>query len=998
MSIEVNTKKLDLRKGIHGNYIKVILSWLILAAIFCPPFLRGLFFDSDLFVMETAVCIIYVVFWVYKILTNNKRFLETPVDYALFLLLLAYTVSMFFSINFRISLTEWMKYFMYFAVFHMLSELACTGRMKNYIGYVILISASFICILGFDGATGENISRMFNELFNITSIRVRFFDLFKWNRINSTFQYPNALAGYLIGCFYLCMGYLISSRKSFNKYILSSISYLILSTFIFTLSRGGYLVFVLSLLMLPVFLPKGSRMKSFTYILIPFIPNIITAFKLSYYLNHTQGNEVKIWITLAAGIALTLILTAAVNSISLLLQKINPRLFIIGSLVLIALLASAGIVIYNSNTSLVMDRTNEHEGGAKSVSRSMALAPGKEYKLVVEVESGSIDNGSNTYQIDILSKSQRDILAGNTQESMASYAGSATQGIEKKEIYFKVPENSMVVTVNFVSSQPGTRVVFARAYIINAWTEKVVKEIKLKNKYLPDEIESRLDNFAANRDVLQRIIYYKDALKILKDYWLLGAGGGAWQYLYFSYQSFFYLSRFTHNYLLQLGIETGIIGYIAFFILLYSVFATQLRYSRKNRNTTDSNNIFYTFILIAILGMILHSFIDFDFSLSSVYLLVWELLALYNSRMKLAYVRDKKEDSLKFASIKKVNIHPVAGIVIAGIIALIPLSFQIGQYQAKAASKVYNDYPDKAIKHLELAKKIDFSNPMYSVDYVNLLLKKDGFDQKDYNNALREVNYLYKKEKNNPYLLPIIGLYYVKLGDIQQALDVADLCVLKQRFADSQWESKVNIYYQAALSSFSSGKTDEGIGYLDKILLQINMAENVNKYNIKPFIFTPGTLEILETAKYIMDNKQRNITIDPSKIVFYLIPNIDINGDNLPDQWIKPENNQVTISIKDNNILTVNNKNKDQTYFIQSRNLNLQPGKIYSIELEGSTSNSSESIKYSVTGVGDGYLVFKDGIYEATFATPQEFNKGGNALKLGVDEKLDINKLLIIEK
>ena len=57
---------------------------------------------------------------------------------------------------------------------------------------------------------------------------------------------------------------------------------------------------------------------------------------------------------------------------------------------------------------------------------------------------------------------------------------------------------------------------------------------------------------------------------------VLGAGGGAWNYLYRQYQSYNYSSSQAHNYPLQLGIETGAIGIITLICLVVALVITYL--------------------------------------------------------------------------------------------------------------------------------------------------------------------------------------------------------------------------------------------------------------------------------------------------------------------------------------------------------------------------------------------------------------------------------------
>jgi O-antigen ligase len=136
------------------------------------------------------------------------------------------------------------------------------------------------------------------------------------------------------------------------------------------------------------------------------------------------------------------------------------------------------------------------------------------------------------------------------------------------------------------------------------------------SKLLPENVRTRLANINfAQHSVLERGTFYKDAIKVFKDYPLLGAGGGAWSALYEKYQSNPYISRQAHNFFLQYLVEVGIIGLLIFLLFLGAVFYLFIRkYINNQSETKDSHFLFF---IIAV-SLLIHSLIDFD--LSYVYL------------------------------------------------------------------------------------------------------------------------------------------------------------------------------------------------------------------------------------------------------------------------------------------------------------------------------------------------------------------------------------------
>ncbi|MFC3750523.1 O-antigen ligase family protein [Paenibacillus sp. GCM10012306] len=142
---------------------------------------------------------------------------------------------------------------------------------------------------------------------------------------------------------------------------------------------------------------------------------------------------------------------------------------------------------------------------------------------------------------------------------------------------------------------------------------------------LPSNIETRLENINFKQhSVLERFTFYKDAIKVVKDYPILGAGGGGWSALYEHYQNNPYTSRQVHNFFLQFLIEVGILGFIVFMGFILYIFYKYIRGYVK-RDKDDFNNGF--FYLIITLSILIHSLLDFNMSYAFMGILVFLGLA-----------------------------------------------------------------------------------------------------------------------------------------------------------------------------------------------------------------------------------------------------------------------------------------------------------------------------------------------------------------------------------
>ena len=142
---------------------------------------------------------------------------------------------------------------------------------------------------------------------------------------------------------------------------------------------------------------------------------------------------------------------------------------------------------------------------------------------------------------------------------------------------------------------------------------------------LPANIGIRLENINFKQhSVLERFTFYKDALKVVKDYPVLGAGGGGWASLYEHYQNNPYVSRQVHNFFLQYLIEVGILGFIIFMGFILFIFYKYIRGYLKREHDDYSNGFFY---LIIALSILVHSLLDFNMSYAFMGIMVFLSLA-----------------------------------------------------------------------------------------------------------------------------------------------------------------------------------------------------------------------------------------------------------------------------------------------------------------------------------------------------------------------------------
>lgn len=291
------------------------------------------------------------------------------------------------------------------------------------------------------------------------------------------------------------------------------------------------------------------------------------------------------------------------------------------------------------------------------------------------------------------------------------------------------------------------------------------------SQFLPENIKNRIENinFAQN-SVLERGTFYKDAIKVFKDYPLFGAGGGAWSALYEKYQNNPYVSRQAHNFFLQYLVEVGAVGLLVFLLFIISIFYLFIRsYIRKSADSRDSHFIFF----IVTISLLIHSIIDFD--LSFVYLGVLVFLCLGGMVSSIGDDPIKLKPQLKKPYVSK--LYPSLLMVLSIIMfftSVRMLSANSSFKESIAVSQKSTNYND-IIKPLNEAIKLHPNHPNYALQKIgiNFQVYSQSKDEKFYNEAIQLLDGLKVAEPyNRQRIAQQINAFQIK-GQYTQAAELA---------------------------------------------------------------------------------------------------------------------------------------------------------------------------------------------------------------------------------
>lgn len=363
-----------------------------------------------------------------------------------------------------------------------------------------------------------------------------------------------------------------------------------------------------------------------------------------------------------------------------------------------------------------------------------------------------------------------------------------------------------------------------------------------------------------------RTEFYKDGLRVLKDNWLLGSGGGAWNALYRSYQSYDYGSTEAHNMLLQVWLETGIIGIAAYLSLIFFAIKAYFDCRKQNQNSDIA-----ILILVIIAYAISHSMVDFDFSYFSIPIIVFTLFGALNGLC----ISSKPSKKLE-----KVSTPAWVLTAISASYIIILGCFMISRnYSIKATniireelSKTDNSLQtssiegiNEAINKMLLAVKFNPWNVDYYIvngnsqvdlnrlcTWVKQLIPKDELPDDIKNLHLNVIREALKLNSKSSEINGIAAKFFIEESNFDEGLKYVENSLKYSPMQPGRYETVANAYYTIGDAYISLGDETTARTYFERILELENDVAEVNKRASKPVTLSEGTLDTIEKSKQIL--------------------------------------------------------------------------------------------------------------------------------------------------
>lgn len=984
-----------------NSTIEYIVFWGICLLLFIGPYFRGLFFETEFLPAGIYTFSLALIWMISKYKDKDYKLIRSSIDILVLGLTLMYFVSIIYGVNTRLAILEALKYGNYFAIYIIGRDLISDEKHQKYLLNTIVISAIGIALVGIGSAIGT-------WEYNGAVIG---------GRISSTFQYPNTLASYLAAVFILTIGLIIMTENNKLKALYGASSSLMLFTFILTYSRGMWLILPVLLLILFITIPNRRKLETIIYIITSAIISIPLAFLFNSKLS-TMG--AGLWgIVLGLAVA-SAVLTYGVSKIAKKLQEVSIKMLLIFIGILVVLFVVLATVALTTTTSLTLSNDTTEDKWTSVVRGVENIFPEEEYELRVKYTGTNPEDKPYIGRVSIYG-----ISLENDQDKLERIEFvNLEENQSELNLSFTTSEKTERIRISFDNYFVGTVVTYDKASVFDKTTGELIKEIPLKFKYIPENIYNRFQSISTKEHSSQaRLAFYKDGFKVIKEYPILGTGGGGWLTLYQMYQSYLYWTTQAHNYFLQMWIEVGIVGLGLFMasllLLVYKLFR------RYKDIESENNKALLSIIFTAVFGILVHAFMDFDLSLVSLTNILWVFIGVLAS-----YTLPIENKETTTSKSKKKTIKPQFGymnimnIVFSVFLVLVILGSSSlilsDSYKEKALAANGRQDITEATKYFEKASNLDPFMPEYRIDlgtFYRVMYQMTN-DSNYISKAVDSVEKGLELGQYNSNLHAIGSSFFMNIGQVDRALELVEKSIELQPMRVENYVQKTDAYLTAFYHYIDQGDIEKAKEIIEQGYAIKQQIKDINSIAQRPLKYNEDLLYNIGFIQFNYENlnNQEYIIEDGYVLDFAYYFDLDIDNNSRIDKlgsW-NAEGGNVKYKILEeqgeNNIRVTNDGNNYG--FIHPYGLKLEPDTEYKAIFKARGNVKDNIFKFFVydnnaetkTQGNLGYIKLnKEGrIYELNFKTTREIKPGTQYLGFqhsGNDNGyIDIEEVIILKK
>ncbi|MDW7675814.1 MAG: O-antigen ligase family protein [Bacillota bacterium] len=365
-------KKGALTVGTRLNFDLQQFVWLgVLMMVFYPPFARGLFFSAEWLIAQLIIGIILIFYGVDLFFKQDLIPIKAPLTLPVLGLTLAYLMSVFVAVNLNEAMTGFIQMATYFLFYLMVFHLIKSKKNIDTILMAIFFSGIGVALIGMGSAVGI----------------MDYPGAFAGRRINSTFQYPNTLAIYLLVTWLVGLYLWGNTKNMVMKVFYGTGIFLAITVIMGAQSRGVYLIIPIAIVFWLVGLPRAKFWEGVYYTIFTAGTSLMIGRMLIPAL--IAKNELTAFKWVVLGLAITAVGVAIFHWGPFLLDKYRVQekyrqLMAIGGVIYFILM---GFIYYSYAVKVVPD-----------ISRQLAPTDVVKRVETISTEAGSVVGRINYYE------------------------------------------------------------------------------------------------------------------------------------------------------------------------------------------------------------------------------------------------------------------------------------------------------------------------------------------------------------------------------------------------------------------------------------------------------------------------------------------------------------------------------------------------------------------------------------------------------------------------
>lgn len=858
-----------LKKKFNIDRAITILVVITMAFVFfVMPLQKGGFFKQDLLIFNVCIFLTGILVLVYNIVKKKEMFKFSLIDALILIFAFTFFIPYFIgsSVSVNDALFEAIKYGafcnIYFLTKFLVKRDSDNNKYINVIMNVIVVATTVVSLLGFD-----QIGAKFFEGF------LGNFDIYYLEeittRLSSTMQYANGLAVFItIGIFASIYQYFKSNSKKIKALYIVTI-FIQLSTIIFSASRGVMAVLAACLIVLLFVLRNKENRYDYLFIGILTIIFSIVFSTIGVRLI-AIGQFLLLWFTLAAFTIFIYFTALLYQNIKEKLYGINEKKIWLTSSIVAIVAIIVGIVAINIPDKVIISKKLEDDS-VKLVREYSYVKTNTDYNIKFNVS-----NKTENLDMSVI------IFSVDDKGSYTALATKKIDEIEKDnyEVRVKTLDNTKNICFIF-NIYEGEGSIELNSISLNGSNKKVNYALLDFDTFHRFDITEFIDQSLNERGYI-----LEDSVKIWLKNPIVGIGGEGFKYKYQEIQSYPYISTETHNYLMELLINTGVLGLLSYVVLIG--FTIYIAFGKMIKQKDD---VLYRIIFMLFIFLLIHSIIDLDFSFAIniyVFAFVIALLTFNDTNVK-------KNKDIKIYSR---NFYICCGIITNIILFCITMSSLVA-YNMKIpifedSSLTINNI-EKTISKMEERVKLDKYESLYMqrlnkeyTKYKSLLIagynKGNNEDKKSISTKVNDllpkiktnIDELYKYgEFDNGVIVDVANTYFSNF------INFAELDDLKEDRAQYIYKA-INIIKDMSKRSplnitLYEKKAEILYNYYRQLEAYEVKAEEYNKEKIladlkNEIIIIPKDIE----ESYI--NKKLTVNQEALKNIYQIIDKIDEKG------------------------------------------------------------------------------------------------------------------------